>query len=77
MLLLIVGAVFCVCVGVCIAYVVLKGLQKPGAQEAQAIPTEALAHAIPMEMASVQMVPVDIPSDPTRMPKRVSTPLSL
>ena len=64
MVILIVGAVVCVIVGACIALICLMGLRKQTAQPAQAVPTEVMAHAIPMgDFASVQMAAIPVKAE--------------
>ena len=64
MVVFIVGAVVCLIVGACIALICLMGLRKQTARPAQALPTEVMAHAIPMgDFASVQMAAIPVKAE--------------
>ena len=60
MIILIVGAVICICVGACIAFILIQGWRKPTARPAQEVPAEVMAHAIPMEVEDVQLATVQM-----------------
>ena len=71
MLLLIIGGVVCLCAGVCCAVVLTMACKKKNVQAAQAVPAEALAYAVPMDVeavsaSSIQMVEKAQPTTTTK-----------